>query len=141
MRDKVTLEDISGMFETEEIEGRFQDIISIQKIKDTDTNIMYDEGSIDFLKIVNEIDKDNKQWKNLADDYNIPYDKLYGVVEELITFKPKTMFTYKEDSVYIDDEFFCLLEDGEEIINLLNKQQDTIEYLYKLIGEDNIGVE
>jgi cell division septum initiation protein DivIVA len=40
-------------------------------------------------------------------------------------------FTHKDKSLYIDDDYFCELEDGDEIIELLNRQQYTVETVWK----------
>ena len=136
MREKVTLEDVIGIIKTPVIEGRFHDILSISKIKDTYTGKEYDWFDEEFYEVINNIDNENSQWRNLAEDYNISYDDLYGIMEGLLTYDLKRRFSFKEDSLYVDDEFFCLLEDGEEITQLLNKQQDKIEYLHKLLKEE-----
>lgn len=68
-RKKVSLEDIIGIVEIPPIEGRFQDILSTQKILDTETGIEYD-GLVDteFLELVNEIVKEKEKylemWEN-----------------------------------------------------------------------------
>ena len=40
-------------------------------------------------------------------------------------------FTHKDKSLYIDDDYFCELEDGDEITELLNRQQYTVETVLK----------
>lgn len=40
-------------------------------------------------------------------------------------------FTHKDKSLYIDDDYFCELEDGDEIIELLNRQQYTVKTVWK----------
>ena len=40
-------------------------------------------------------------------------------------------FTHKDNSLYIDNDYFCELEDGNEITNLLNRQQYTVEPVWK----------
>ena len=40
-------------------------------------------------------------------------------------------FTHKDKSLYIDDDYFCELEDGDEITELLNRQQYTVETVWK----------
>ena len=62
---KVTLKDIMGIISIPKIEGRFQEIVSTQKIKDTETGKEYD-GFVDteLLILINEIDKENKQLHN-----------------------------------------------------------------------------
>lgn len=40
-------------------------------------------------------------------------------------------FTHKDKSLYIDNDYFCELEDGDEITELLNRQQYTVETLWK----------
>lgn len=67
MREKVSLKDIIGIINTEEVEGRFQEILSTQKIKDTRTGKEF-HGMIDteLLKIINNIDEINcKQEKQI----------------------------------------------------------------------------
>ena len=60
-RKKITLDDFIGIIDIPPIEGRFQDILSTQKILDTETGIEYD-GLVDreFLELVNEIVKKKK---------------------------------------------------------------------------------
>lgn len=55
-RKTQTLEDIIGIIDIPPVEGRFQEILSIQKILDTETGIEYD-GLVDreFLELVNEL--------------------------------------------------------------------------------------
>ena len=43
----------------------------------------------------------------------------------------KRRFTHKDKSLYIDDDYFCELEDGDEITELLNRQQYTVETVWK----------
>lgn len=43
----------------------------------------------------------------------------------------KKRFTHKDNSLYIDNDYFCELEDGNEITNLLNRQQYTVETVWK----------
>ena len=67
-RKTVHSDDIIGKIEIPPIEGRFQEIISTQKILDTETNIEYD-GLVDreFLELVNEIVEEKEklyEWKN-----------------------------------------------------------------------------
>ena len=54
-----------GIISIPKIEGRFQEILSTQKIKDTETGKEYD-GFVDteLLILINEIDKKNKQLHN-----------------------------------------------------------------------------
>ena len=40
-------------------------------------------------------------------------------------------FSHKDKSLYIDDDYFCELEDGDEITELLNRQQYTVETVWK----------
>lgn len=63
-RKKLTLEDIIGIVDVPKIEGRFQEIISTQKILDTETDVEYD-GFVDteLLILINELDKENKELK------------------------------------------------------------------------------
>lgn len=62
-RKTVHYDDIIGKIEIPPIEGRFQEIISTQKILDTETNIEYD-GLVDreFLELVNEIVEEKEKF-------------------------------------------------------------------------------
>ena len=68
---KITLDDIIGIIDIPPVEGRFQDILSTQKILDTRTGIEYD-GLVDreFLELVNEIvEEKEKYFKMLKMNY------------------------------------------------------------------------
>ena len=58
-----TLDDIIGIINIPPIEGRFQDILSTQKILDTETGIEYD-GLVDreFLELVNAIVEEKEKY-------------------------------------------------------------------------------
>jgi hypothetical protein len=43
-----------------------------------------------------------------------------------VVLMTKKRFTHKDKSLYIDDDYFCELEDGDEITELLNRQQYTV---------------
>lgn len=43
----------------------------------------------------------------------------------------KKRFECEDKSLYIDDDYFCELEDGDEITELLNRQQYTVETVRK----------
>ncbi|MBQ7928298.1 MAG: hypothetical protein IJ287_06105 [Methanobrevibacter sp.] len=62
-RKKITLDDFIGIIDIPPIEGRFQDILSTQKILDTETGIEYD-GLVDreFLELVNEIVEEKEKY-------------------------------------------------------------------------------
>ena len=62
-RRKITLDDIIGIIDLPPVEGRFQDILSTQKILDTKTGIEYD-GLVDreFLELVNEIVEEKEKY-------------------------------------------------------------------------------
>ena len=45
----------------------------------------------------------------------------------------KKRFSHKDKSLYIDDDYFCELEDGNEITELLNRQQYTV----KIVSKEN----
>jgi hypothetical protein len=62
-RKTQTLEDIIGIIDIPPVEGRFQEILSIQKILDTETGIEYD-GLVDreFLELVNEIVEEKEKY-------------------------------------------------------------------------------
>ena len=70
-RKKITLDDIIGIIDIPPVKGRFQDILSTQKILDTRTGIEYD-GLVDreFLELVNEIvEEKEKYFKMLKMNY------------------------------------------------------------------------
>ena len=70
-RRKITLDDIIGIIDIPSVEGRFQDILSTQKILDTETGIEYD-GLVDreFLELVNEIvEEKEKYFKMVKTNY------------------------------------------------------------------------
>ena len=60
---KITLDDIIGIINIPPVEGRFQEILSTQKILDTETGIEYD-GLVDreFLELVNEIVEEKEKY-------------------------------------------------------------------------------
>ena len=62
-RRKITLDDIIGIIDIPPVEGRFQDILSTQKILDTKTGIEYD-GLVDreFLELVNAIVEEKEKY-------------------------------------------------------------------------------
>ena len=62
-RRKITLDDIIGIIDIPPVEGRFQNILSTQKILDTKTGIEYD-GLVDreFLELVNEIVEEKEKY-------------------------------------------------------------------------------
>ena len=62
-RKKITLDEIIGTIDIPPVEGRFQEILSTQKILDTETNIQYD-GLVDreFLELVNEIFEEKEKY-------------------------------------------------------------------------------
>ena len=59
--------------------GRFKEIVSVQKIKDTKTGKVY-VGIVDsdFIKVLNELDKENEQLKKRIDRIDIILDDLNG---------------------------------------------------------------
>ena len=62
---QTTLKDVCGIISGKKIEGRFQEVLSIQKIIDTETNKEY-HGLIDtdLLILINELADRNKQLEN-----------------------------------------------------------------------------
>ena len=62
-RKTQTLDDLIGIIDISPIEGRFQEILSTQKILDTETDIKYD-GLVDreFLELVNEIVEEKEKY-------------------------------------------------------------------------------
>ena len=70
-RRKITLDDIIGIIDIPPVEGRFWDILSTQKILDTETGIEYD-GLVDreFRELVNEIvEEKEKNFKMVKMNY------------------------------------------------------------------------
>ena len=70
-RRKITLDDIIGIIDIPPVEGRFWDILSTQKILDTETGIEYD-GLVDreFLELVNDIvEEKEKNFKMVKMNY------------------------------------------------------------------------
>lgn len=65
MKKQTTFDDICGIILTKNIDGRFQEVVSTQKIIDTKTDKQYN-GLIDveLLKIINELDNENEKLKN-----------------------------------------------------------------------------
>lgn len=63
-KKRMILEDIIGIADAPKIDGRFQEVISVQKIIDTDNNKEY-EGMVDleFLNEINRICKENEHLK------------------------------------------------------------------------------
>ena len=61
-RKKITLDDIIGIINIPPIEGRFQEILSTQKILDTETNIQYGLVDREFLELVNEIFEEKEKY-------------------------------------------------------------------------------
>lgn len=62
-RKKITIDDIIGIIDIPPVEGRFQDILSTQKILDSETGIEYD-GLVDrdFIELVNEIVEEKEKY-------------------------------------------------------------------------------
>ena len=62
-RKKITLDDLIGTIDIPPVEGRFQEILSTQKILDTETDIQYD-GLVDreFLELVNKIVEEKEKY-------------------------------------------------------------------------------
>lgn len=63
-KKRMALEDIIGIADAPKIDGRFQEVISVQKIIDTENNKEYD-GVVDseFLNEINRICKENEHLK------------------------------------------------------------------------------
>ena len=65
MNDEIkttTLDDIIGIIDIPPVEGRFQEILSTQKILDTETNIQYGLVDREFLELVNEIFEEKEKY-------------------------------------------------------------------------------
>ena len=61
-RDKVGLNDVIGIASMPVQEGRFHEIVSVEKIKDTKTGKVY-HGIIDsdFIRLINRLDEENDE--------------------------------------------------------------------------------
>ena len=64
---KITLDNIIGIIDIPPVKGRFQDILSTQKILDTETGIEYD-GLVDreVLELVNEIVEEKEKYPEIV---------------------------------------------------------------------------
>ena len=82
---KKTLEDIQKLVDSIEVEevgeGRFQEIVSTQKIVDTKTGKEYD-GMVDteFLRLMNDVDKRNENRREQIDELK----KVDGLLWDMI---------------------------------------------------------
>lgn len=81
-KNKTTLNDIVGIITSEEVEGRFQEIISTQKIKDTRTGKIYD-GQVDteLLRLINFVDERNQNRKKEIDELMEVNNLLWDMVD------------------------------------------------------------
>lgn len=62
-RKTATLDDIIGIIGIPPVEGRFQEILSTQKILDTETGIEYNGvADREFLELVNKIFKEKEKY-------------------------------------------------------------------------------
>lgn len=83
---KKTLEDIQKLvnsIEVEEVgEGRFQEIVSTQKIVDTKTGKEYD-GMVDveLLRLMNDVDKRNENKKEQIDELKKVDALLWDIID------------------------------------------------------------
>lgn len=121
---KVTLKDIAGIVKTEDIKGRFQEILSLKKIKDTKTNIEYD-GLVDteFLKLINEIDEENHSLKIQRQKQNNE-QRIMNTKHIYRVFDKETNHT------------LAWFTDSEDLFYMTEWYSDEIEYCveeYKLI--------
>lgn len=84
--NKKTLEDIQKLInsiEVEEVgEGRFQEIVSTQKIVDTKTGKEYD-GMVDveLLRLMNDVDKRNENKKEQIDELKKVDALLWDIID------------------------------------------------------------
>lgn len=84
--NKKTLEDIQKLVDSIEVEevgeGRFQEIISTQKIVDTKTGKEYN-GMVDteLLKLINSIDKKNENKKEQIDELKKVDALLWDIID------------------------------------------------------------
>lgn len=86
MKNSKTLEDIQKLInsiEVEEVgEGRFQEIVSTQKIVDTKTGKEYN-GMVDteLLKLINSIDKRNENRREQIDELKKVEALLWDIID------------------------------------------------------------
>lgn len=83
---KKTLEDIQKLVDSIEVEevgeGRFQEIVSTQKIVDTKTGKEYD-GMVDveLLRLMNDVDKRNENKKEQIDELKKVDALLWDIID------------------------------------------------------------
>ena len=83
---KKTLEDIQKLVDSIEVEevgeGRFQEIVSTQKIVDTKTGKEYD-GMVDteFLRLMNDVDKRNENRREQIDELKKVDALLWDIID------------------------------------------------------------
>ena len=86
MKNSKTLEDIQKLInsiEVEEVgEGRFQEIVSTQKIVDTKTGKEYD-GMVDveLLRLMNDVDKRNENKREQIDELKKVNALLWDIID------------------------------------------------------------
>ncbi len=84
--NKKTLEDIQKLVDSIEVEevgeGRFQEIVSTQKIVDTKTGKEYD-GMVDveLLRLMNDVDKRNENKKEQIDELKKVDALLWDIID------------------------------------------------------------
>lgn len=84
--NKKTLEDIQKLVDSIEIEevgeGRFQEIVSTQKIVDTKTGKEYD-GMVDveLLRLMNDVDKRNENKREQIDELKKVDGLLWDIID------------------------------------------------------------
>ena len=84
--NKKTLEDIQKLVDSIEVEevgeGRFQEIVSTQKIVDTKTGKEYD-GMVDteFLRLMNDVDKRNENRREQIDELKKVDALLWDIID------------------------------------------------------------
>lgn len=84
--NKKTLEDIQKLVDSIEVEevgeGRFQEIVSTQKIVDTRTGKEYD-GMVDveLLRLMNDVDKRNENKKEQIDELKKVDALLWDIID------------------------------------------------------------
>ena len=84
--NKKTLEDIQKLVDSIEVEevgeGRFQEIISTQKIVDTKTGKEYN-GMVDteFLRLMNDVDKRNENRREQIDELKKVDALLWDIID------------------------------------------------------------
>ena len=141
----VELKDIDGIISLPNVEGRFKEILSVQKIKDSVTGIKYN-GVVDtdFLILINELNEENEQLKRAlkmeeeeAEVYNLDamnYQTLYEQQVKINKLLKNENKQLKEDIRNIRK---AQIEDINEFERLYNENEQLKSEIIKLKKEIN----